>query len=160
MSRFYFERRWIFQENSPELARAAIELALNPETDERVRSVLIVASLDRAGVEPMDYDPAQDQVKPTWDPGVLSEEERDQLEAILRKMIGKPSTVRAACSRSDKGHGHGTSERGISNHRRHWAAVWSRRNGSSAIARTSCRSASSHRAKLGYRQQGDTCRWQ
>jgi hypothetical protein len=71
MSRFYFQCRQIFQEASPELARAAIELALDPSTDQRVRSVLIVAGLDRA-VKPMDYDPAQDQVQPSWDPGKLS----------------------------------------------------------------------------------------
>jgi len=70
-------------------ARAAIELALDPETDPRVRSVLIVAGLDRAGVKPMDYDPAQDQPKPTWDPGALTDEEREQFKAMLRKMIGQ-----------------------------------------------------------------------
>jgi hypothetical protein len=89
MSRFYFECRKIFQENSPELARAAIELALDPDTDQRVRSVLIVAGLDRAGVKPMDYDPAQDVTPPTWDPGALTAEERADLKALLQKMVGK-----------------------------------------------------------------------
>jgi len=89
MSRFYFECRRIFQENSPELARAAIELALDPETDTRVRSVLIVAGLDRAGVKPMDYDPSQDVTPPQWDPSRLSAEERADLRALLEKMIGK-----------------------------------------------------------------------
>jgi hypothetical protein len=92
MNRFYFECRQIFQENSPELARAAIELALDPDTDQRVRSVLIVAGLDRAGVKPMDYDPAQDVTPPTWDPGALTPEERENLKAYLVKMArkGKP----------------------------------------------------------------------
>jgi hypothetical protein len=92
MSRFYFECRKIFQENSPELARAAIELALDPDTDQRVRSVLIVAGLDRAGVKPMDYDPAQDVTPPSWDPGALTAEERENLKTYLVKMVrkGKP----------------------------------------------------------------------
>jgi hypothetical protein len=89
MSRFYFECRQIFQENSPELARAAIQLALDPETDQRVRSVLIVAGLDRAGIKAMDYDPAQDVTRPTWDPGALTAEERADLKALLQKMVGK-----------------------------------------------------------------------
>jgi hypothetical protein len=89
MSRFYFECRQIFQEASPELARAIVELALDPKVDERVRSVCLVAGLDRAGVKPMDYDPSQDQVQPTWDPGALTDEEREELKALLQKMIGK-----------------------------------------------------------------------
>jgi hypothetical protein len=89
MNRFYFECRRIFQENAPELARAIVELALDPKVDERVRSVCLVAGLDRAGVKPMDYDPSQDQVQPTWDPGSLDLEEREQLKALLAKMVKK-----------------------------------------------------------------------
>jgi hypothetical protein len=66
-----------------------VELALDPETDQRVRSVLIVAGLDRAGVRPMDYDPAQDVTPPTWDPGALTPEERADLKALLQKMVKK-----------------------------------------------------------------------
>ena len=89
MNRFYFECRRIFQENAPELARAIVELALDPKVDERVRSVCLVAGLDRAGVKPMDYDPAQDVTPPTWDPGALTPEEREDLKALLQKMVGK-----------------------------------------------------------------------
>jgi hypothetical protein len=89
MNRFYFECRRIFQENAPELARAIVELALDPKVDERVRSVSLVAGLDRAGVKPMDYDPTQDQAQPTWDPGSLDPEEREQLKALLQKMVHK-----------------------------------------------------------------------
>jgi hypothetical protein len=88
MSRFYFECRRIFQENAPELARAIVELALDQDADQRVRSVCLVAALDRAGIKPMDYDPAQEQVQPTWDPGALTAEEREDLKALLKKMIG------------------------------------------------------------------------
>jgi hypothetical protein len=51
--------------------------------------VCLVAGLDRAGVKPMDYDPAQDQAQPTWDPGSLDPEEREQLKALLAKMVKK-----------------------------------------------------------------------
>jgi hypothetical protein len=89
MSRFYFECRQIFQEASPELARAIVELALDPKVDERVRSVCLVAGLDRAGIRAIDYNPSQDQVQPTWDPGALTAEERADLKALLQKMVGK-----------------------------------------------------------------------
>jgi hypothetical protein len=89
MSRFYFECRRIFQENAPELARAIVELALDQDADQRVRSVCLVAALHRGGIKPMDYDPAQDQPVPTWDPGALTPEEREDFKALLRKMIGK-----------------------------------------------------------------------
>jgi hypothetical protein len=66
-----------------------VELALDPTVDERVRSVCLVAGLDRGGVKPMDYDPAQDVTPPTWDPGALTPEEREDLKALLQKMVGK-----------------------------------------------------------------------
>jgi hypothetical protein len=62
-----------------------IELALHAD-DERVASVCGVAVLDRAGIRPMDYDPNADIPKPTWDPGSLSRDERDQLKLILTKI--------------------------------------------------------------------------
>ena len=68
--------------------RELIRLGLTAE-DERVKSVACVAVLDRAGVKPIDHDPAEDQVKPTCDPGALSDEEREQLKALLQKAIGK-----------------------------------------------------------------------
>ena len=48
-----------------------------------------VAVLDRAGIRPMDYDPAADNPQPTWDPGSLDPEEREQLKALLAKMVKK-----------------------------------------------------------------------
>ena len=51
--------------------------------------MLIVAGLDRAGVKPMDYDPAQDVTPPSWDPGALTPEERENLKAYLVKMVRK-----------------------------------------------------------------------
>src|SRR6516162_11721828 len=88
MNRYYFECRKLAKEASPEIMRELIQLGLTAE-DERVKSVACVAVLDRAGVKPIDHDPAEDQVKPTWDPGVLTAEEREQLKALLQKAIGK-----------------------------------------------------------------------
>ena len=72
----------------PEAAQALVDLALHAE-DERVRSICLVAVLDRSGVRPIDYDPAQDVTPPSWDPGALTDEEREDLKALLVKMIGK-----------------------------------------------------------------------
>ena len=88
MNRYYFECRKFAKEASPEIMRELIQLGLTAE-DERVKSVACVAVLDRAGVKPIDHDPAEDQVQPTWDPGALTDEEREDLKALLVKMIGK-----------------------------------------------------------------------
>jgi len=60
--------------------------------DERVSYMATVAVLDRSGVKPIDYDPAQDVTPPTWDPGALTPEERENLKEYLVKMVrnGKP----------------------------------------------------------------------
>jgi hypothetical protein len=91
MNRYYFECRKLAKEASPEIMQELIRLGLTAE-DERVKSVACVAVLDRAGVKPIDHDPAEDQVKPTWDPGALTPEERENLKAYLVKMTrkGKP----------------------------------------------------------------------
>ena len=86
LSKFYWETRRLARDASPAVMVRLIELALHAE-DERVASVCGVAVLDRAGVRPIDYDPGEDQVKPTWDPGVLSDEQREQLKAILATII-------------------------------------------------------------------------
>ena len=52
-------------------------------------SVCLVAGLDRAGIRPVDYDPAQDQVQPAFDPGKLTREELEDFKALLQKMVGK-----------------------------------------------------------------------
>jgi hypothetical protein len=87
-SRFYHEARKIAREASPEAMRELVALAKTAE-DERVRAVCLVAVLDRAGVGPMDHDPSSDNPQPTWDPGSLDPEEREQLKALLQKMAGK-----------------------------------------------------------------------
>ena len=40
-------------------------------------------------VKPIGYDPAQDRMRPTWDPSALTQEEREELKVMLRKMIDK-----------------------------------------------------------------------
>ena len=87
----YQECRRLAAEASPEAMRRLIEL-INAE-DERVSYMATTAVLDRSGVKPIDYDPAEDQPQPSWDPGALSDEEREQLKAIYRKMLagtGRP----------------------------------------------------------------------
>ena len=42
MNRFYHATRQIFKDAAPDLARAAVQLALDENTDQRVRSVLNV----------------------------------------------------------------------------------------------------------------------
>jgi hypothetical protein len=65
----YHECRRLAAEASPEAMRRLIELMA--AEDERVSYMATVAVLDRSGVKPIDYDPAQDVTPPTWDPGAL-----------------------------------------------------------------------------------------
>ena len=86
-SGLYLECRRLAAEASPQAMRRLIEL-MNAE-DERVSYMATTAVLDRSGVKPIDYDPAQDVTPPSWDPGALTDEERENLKALLQKMIGK-----------------------------------------------------------------------
>jgi hypothetical protein len=86
LSKFYWETRRLARDASPAVMARLIELALHAE-DERVASVCGVAVLDRAGIRPVDFDPSREQSEPTWDPGKLTAEEREQLKAIYRKML-------------------------------------------------------------------------
>jgi hypothetical protein len=58
-ARFYHQCRKIAREASPEMMRELVDLA-KTAADERVRSVCLIAVLDRAGVKPIDYDPAEE----------------------------------------------------------------------------------------------------
>ena len=86
----YLECRRLASEESPDAMRRLI--GLMEAEDERVSYMATVAVLDRSGVKPIDYDPTQDQVQPSWDPGALTDEERENLKAYLVKMVrnGKP----------------------------------------------------------------------
>ena len=83
----YLECRRLAAEASPQAMRRLITL-MNAD-DERVSYMATTAILDRSGIRAIDYDPAQDQVQPSWDPGALDPEEREQLKALLQKMVGK-----------------------------------------------------------------------
>ena len=83
----YLECRRLAAEASPDAMRRLIEL-MHAE-DERVSYMATTAVLDRSGVKPIDYDPAQVQPQPSWDPGALTDEDREQLKALLTKAIGK-----------------------------------------------------------------------
>ena len=84
-SRFYHACRQLAREASPEMMAGLIELARNA-VDERVRSVCLIAVLDRAGVRPIDYDPAEDAAarQPRFDPSLYSPEQLAQIEQTLR----------------------------------------------------------------------------
>ena len=73
------------REASPEMMAGLIDLAKNA-VDERVRSVCLIAVLDRAGVRPIDYDPAEDAAarQPKFDPSLYSPEQLDEIERTLR----------------------------------------------------------------------------
>ena len=92
LSKFYWETRRLARDAAPAVMARLIELALHAD-DERVASVCGVAVLDRAGIRPTDYNPSEDQSQqPSWDPGALTDEERENLKAYLVKMVrkGKP----------------------------------------------------------------------
>jgi hypothetical protein len=84
-SRFYHECRKLAREASPEMMAGLIDLAKNA-VDERVRSVCLIAVLDRAGVKPIDYDPKIDEAaeRQRFDPSIYTPEQLAQIEATLR----------------------------------------------------------------------------
>jgi len=83
-SRFYHQCRKIAREASPEMMRELIDLA-KTAVDERVRSVCLIAVLDRAGVKPIDYDPkADDPPKPPpFDPSLYTTEELRRMQEVM-----------------------------------------------------------------------------
>ncbi len=83
-ARFYHQCRKIAREASPEMMRELIDLA-KTAVDERVRSVCLIAVLDRAGVKPIDYDPkADDPPKPPpFDPSLYTTEELRRMQEVM-----------------------------------------------------------------------------
>jgi hypothetical protein len=89
-SHFYHQCRKIARAASPEMMRGLIELAKNAE-DERVRSVCLVAVLDRAGIRGEDYNPDRDpDLRPKLDVSRLSPEERGELRRLLELAMPRP----------------------------------------------------------------------
>ena len=96
-SRFYHESRKIAREASPEMMRGLVDLARTAE-DERVRSVCLIAVLDRAGVRPIDHDPAEDTAaarKPGFDPSLYTSEQLELIEATLRMIAATQAQAEA-----------------------------------------------------------------
>ena len=88
-SHFYHQCRKIARAASPEMMYGLIDLAMNAE-DERVRSVCLIAVLDRAGVRGEDYNPDRDpEVQSKPDLSRLSPEDRAQLRRLLDLAIPK-----------------------------------------------------------------------
>jgi hypothetical protein len=86
-SRFYRECRKLANRAAPDMMRGLIDLANNAE-DERVRSVFLVAVLDRAGVRPIEKpEPNQEPRRPRWDPTKYSVEELELIRTALRLML-------------------------------------------------------------------------
>jgi len=115
--RFYPACRKLAREASPEMMAGLIDLAKNT-VDERVRSVCLVAVLDRAGVRPIDYDPTVDKVSESskFDPSLYSSEELDVIERVLRLMVdraGGQEGVEAIGNRGDHGNHPKTTGRGL-----------------------------------------------
>ena len=63
-----------------------IDLAKNAE-DERVRSVCLVAVLDRAGVRPIDKPEPENADRPAFDPRAYGPEDLSIIEQGLRLML-------------------------------------------------------------------------
>ena len=63
-----------------------VDLAKNAE-DERVRSVCLIAVLDRAGVMPIDRPEAEPDQRPAFDPRAFNERDLAVIEAALKLML-------------------------------------------------------------------------
>ena len=86
-SLFYHEARRLGRRAAPAVMKELIDLALHAE-DERVRSICAVAVLDRAGVRPVDFDPAEElEERPSFNPRDYSPEELNLIERALRLMV-------------------------------------------------------------------------
>ena len=70
-----------------------IDLAKNA-VDERVRSVCLIAVLDRAGVRPIDYIPAEDAAagRTRFDPSLYTPEQLVEIEKVLRMVDRRDAT--------------------------------------------------------------------
>jgi hypothetical protein len=87
LARFYHQAREVARKASPQAMQDVVDLSHNAE-DERVRSVCLVAVLDRAGVKPIDFDPNEEKSRgPKFDPRNYMPQELDVIEKALRLML-------------------------------------------------------------------------
>ena len=68
------------------MMRGLIDLGKNAE-DERVRSVCLVAVLDRAGIRPIDRPEPEPEQRPAFDPRAYLPEELAIVEVVLKLMV-------------------------------------------------------------------------
>lgn len=84
LSKFYFEARQLAKQASRH-EQVLIDLARDHNVDERVHSVCAVAVLDRGGIKPIDFDPAEEKaLQPAFNPRDYSTEELEAIEVALR----------------------------------------------------------------------------
>jgi hypothetical protein len=92
LARCYYQARELARKAAPDSVQVLIDLQNDPECDPRVRSVCAMAVLDRAGVRPIDFDPAEELKnarKPAFNPADFSMDERAQIEATLRLIVDR-----------------------------------------------------------------------
>ena len=87
----YRETRRICVNASPEMAEGLIALARTTE-DDRVKSVCMIAVLDRAGIRPIDKPEDDGSGKPAFDPRQFNERDLAVIELALRLMLQGGST--------------------------------------------------------------------
>ena len=80
--RVYAQARTLARDAAPRMMAGLIELAQTAE-DERVRSVCIIAVLDRAGIRPIDEDPFP-ATKAPFNPRLYTPEELATIETALK----------------------------------------------------------------------------
>ena len=70
------------------MMRELVKIAEDEEEDNRVRSVCMLAVLDRGGVRPIDYDPSEGkEQRAKFNPDDYTPEELDMIEAAFRLMV-------------------------------------------------------------------------
>jgi hypothetical protein len=87
----YHASRKLARNAAPLMMQELIRLATNAE-DERVRSVCLIAVLDRAGVKPIDKPEPEPESKPAFDPRNFNERDLAVIEAALKLMVQGGST--------------------------------------------------------------------
>jgi hypothetical protein len=96
LARCYHQAREIARRSSPEMMERLIELARTSE-DGRVAAVCAMAVLDRGGLKPIDYDPAEEAAnrKPKFDPSLYTFEELEKIYEILTMMAERRGSLPA-----------------------------------------------------------------
>ena len=102
LSKFYSEARRLARDAAPEMMQGLIDLAKSAE-DERVRSVCLIAVLDRAGVKAIDYDPNQDKQQSAFNIGALDASQRAQLRQLLELACANPELPAEPADESEPG---------------------------------------------------------